>query len=206
MKKKVLIGIIALIILVIVAINWFLSKKEEELIRECVAVATRDRIRCKPPPGGFVICKVGSNDEIISRVENLNETALHCGERIMYSVDLSGTYGNVMLPENFYPCALFDKLLNVTEFRCIEQSIIPNSKTSYVNNGKQVFVCWFTPITPQTPIRFFYKGNIPSEKNEINLVEFYAFPLTTKEISQEYFLNHLNEGIKVYSLQAKVIC
>jgi hypothetical protein len=143
---------------------------------------------------------VNESDEIVFKTENISEADLHYEERIMYSVDLSGIS---RLKEEYYPCVLYDKFTNVTEFRCIEESPSDFSKTFYVNNLNQVFVCWLKPVTPQTKIIFFYKGNIPN-KTKINLVEFYVFPLNVSEVSIEYFWNHFNEARQIYSLYGEV--
>ncbi len=135
MKKPLVYFFIIIIVGIIIVggIYFYLLIKEREAIKECMFRANEDRRKCFPGSKPFLICKIDGNE--IIRIENLNDTNFKCGETIMYTVNLNLAS---RLPESFYPCALYDKLLNVTEWRCIEQVPFSDTvKTSYVNGGKK---------------------------------------------------------------------
>jgi len=210
--RKLWIILIIIIVLIVCNYQYFVIKNdvkndinvvnnEEELIKECIISVSKDRKECFPKNTSYVICK--PDEDKIIRLENLTEINLHCGEKIMYSVDMNRA---VKLPENFYLCALYDKLLNVTEFRCIEQVPSDLGKTTYVNGGKQVFTCWHFVTSNSTRLVFFYKGVVPSKTGETNLLEFYVFPSTIEEVSQDYFWNNINTAKKMYELHGRITC
>jgi len=201
--NKIVKGCILSLIIIVLLIGlykYYINKREMELIRECIAKANEDRKKCFPGKNIFVICKI-KDGEIIK--ESPKEILLTCGEKIMYSVNLNFVSE---LPESFYPCALYDKLSDVKEWRCIEQTPFSSlAKTSYFDGGKKLLTCWHKPVTNSTPLIFFYKGTVPNV-SELNLLEFYVFPPTIQEISQDYFWNNLELAEKVYELHGRVVC
>ncbi|MEM2146377.1 MAG: hypothetical protein QW279_13520 [Candidatus Jordarchaeaceae archaeon] len=200
MKKFLLLPIIFILIMVgIILYNYYQTKSEEQLIKDCMIRANEDRKVCFPGSKPFIVCKINENQ--IIKTENLSD--IKCGETIMYTVNLNLA---TKLPEEFYACALYDKLLNVTEWRCIEQVPFPSiAETSYINGGKQVLTCFHILKSNSTPIMFFYKGTIPNI-TKINLLEFYIFSPNIPETSQKYFEKNLNLAEKVYELQGNVVC
>ncbi|MEM5794511.1 MAG: hypothetical protein QXS48_00230 [Candidatus Aenigmatarchaeota archaeon] len=198
MRKALLLPVIFLLTISgLILYLHYQTKTEEQLIKECMAIAQEDRKTCFPGSRPFIICKI--NGSQIIKTENLSD--IKCGETIMYTVNLNLAS---KLPEKFYACALYDKLLNVTEWRCIEQVSFPGmAKTSYIN-GK-VLTCLHVLESNSTSIMFFYKGVVPNV-TKINLLEFYIFPPDVPEISQKYFENNLNLGKKVYELYGNVVC
>lgn len=200
MRKVLVIPIIFLLtILALILYQYYKIKIEEQLINECMIRANEYRKACFPGPKPFVICKI--NGSQIIKTENLSD--IKCGETIMYTVNLNLA---TKLPEKFYGCALYDKLLNVTEWRCIEQVPVHGiAETSYINEGKQVLTCIHTLVSNSTPIMFFYKGTIPNV-TKINLLEFYIFPPNIPEVSQKFFEENLNFGEKIYELRGNVVC